>query len=171
MVLEFNIATSVPANSDTSFAELSKTVGFDASRLERILRLLFVCKIFVESRPGYEAHSEVSKYLAENNALAAFLGHCAGEALLAASRLTEAIRRQSRTEAPNEAGFNDAFGTSDPFFTYLSKNPERFDRFNLDMAGISQGGARSANQVVEGYDCGALGAATVVNVRTRSFGF
>ena len=169
MVLEFNIATSVPAESDISFAELSKIVGFDAGRLERILRLLFVRKIFVESRPGYVAHSEVSAHLAENKELAAFLGHCTGEAFPAASRLTEAIRRHPTTEAPNEAGFNYAFDTADPLFTYLAKNPHRFDRFNLGMAGISQAGGRSAQQVVGGYDWAALGAVTVVDVRTTSF--
>ena len=145
-------------------------MGFDASRLERILRLLFVRKIFIESRPGYVAHSEISKHLAENNELSAFLGHCAGEVFPAASKLTEALRRHPGTEAPNEAAFNYAFSTSDPLFTYLTKNPDRFDRFNLGMAGISQGGGRSAKQVVEGYDWAALGAATVVDVRTSLCG-
>ena len=158
------------ANGDISFAELSKIVGFDAGRLERILRLLFGRKIFVESRPGHVAHSEISTHLAKNNELAAFLSHCTGEAFPATSRHTEAIRQHPSTEAPNEAGFNYAFGTPDPLFTYLTKNRDRFDRFNLGMAGISRNCGRSAKQVVGGYDWAGLGAATVVDVRTTSFG-
>ena len=106
--------------------------------------MLSVHQIFVESRPGYVADSKVSRQLAENNDLATFLGHCAGEAFLAASRLIEAFRRSSGIEALNEAGFNYAFCNSDPPFTYLTKNFTRFDRFKLGMAGISQGGGRSA---------------------------
>ena len=36
------------------------------------------------------------------------------------------------------------FRHSRSLFTYLTKNPDRFDRFNVGMAGISQGGGRSA---------------------------
>ncbi|KAI9801588.1 MAG: hypothetical protein M1825_003267 [Sarcosagium campestre] len=164
VVLEFDIANTVPLDGDISFEELSRLVGFDAGRLERILRLLFVRKIFVESRPGYVAHSAVSAHLAKNKELAAFLGHCTGEAFPAASKLTEAIRQYPHTEEPNQTGFNLALGTPDPLFTFLSKNAARFDRFNLGMAGISQAGGRSAKQVVEGYDWASLGQATVVDV-------
>ena len=168
VVLEYDIANTVPLNGDISFADLSQKVGFDAGRLERILRLLFVRHIFTESRPGFVAHSPVSAYLAENKELAAFLGHCTGEAFPAASKLTETIRKYPYTEEPNQTGFNLALGTDDPLFTFLSKNPKRFDRFNLGMAGISQAGGRSAKQVVEGYDWGSLGEGTVVDVRLRS---
>ena len=165
VVLEFGIANAVPLHGDISFSELSQTVGFGVGRLERILRLLFVRSIFTESRPGYVAHTAVSTHLAENKELAAFLGHCTGEAFPAASKLTETIRKYPYSEEPNQTGFNLALGTSDPLFTFLSKNPARFDRFNLGMAGISQAGGRSAKQVTEGYDWGSLGEVTVVDVR------
>ncbi|KAG8532388.1 uncharacterized protein KY384_002873 [Bacidia gigantensis] len=164
VVLEFGIATAVPLHGDISFQELSQIVGFDVGRLERILRLLFVRKIFTESRPGYVAHSTVSAYLAENKELAAFLGHCTGEAFPAASRLTDSIRRYPYSEGPDQAGFNLALDTPDPVFTFLSKHPERFHRFNLGMAGISQTIGRSPKQVVEGWDWASLGKATVVDV-------
>ena len=170
VVLEFGIATAVPFNGDISFQDLAQTVGFDVGRLERILRLLFVRKLFVESRPGFVAHSAVSAHMAENKDLAAFLVHCTGEAFPAASKLTDAIRKHPYSEGPDETGFNLALGTPDPVFTFLSKNPERFDRFNLGMAGISQGGGRSGIQVVEGFDWASLGKATVVDVRYPKLG-
>lgn len=170
MILESKVATSVSVDSDISFADFSRIVGFDASRLERILRLLLVRKIFVESRPAYVAHSEISAHLAGNKEFTTFPGHCTGEAFSAASRLTEAIRQHSNAEAPNKTSFNYTFGTPDPLFTYLTKNSDQFDRFKLGMAGISQAGRRSAQQVVGGYDWAALGSATVVDVRNALFG-
>ena len=164
MVLEFGIALAVPVEGDISFQELSKIVGFDAQRLERILRLLFVRYIFTESRPGYVAHTPASAELARNKELAAFLGHCTFEAFPAASNLATTIRRYPHSELPNQTGFNAALQTEDPLFTFLSKNPARFDRFNLGMAGISQGGGRSAQQVAEGWDWSSLGSGTVVDV-------
>ena len=168
VVLEFHIAKSVPFESDISFKDLSDIVGFDTRKLERILRLLFVRKIFCETRPGFVAHTPVSAYLAKNRELAAFLGHAAFEAFPAATRLAEAIRKHPYTEEPNETGFNLALGTQDPLFTFLSKNPERFDRFNLGQSGISQTGSRSAKQAIVSFDWASLGNGTVVDVSAKT---
>ena len=167
VVLEFNIANSIPFDGDISFQDLSDIVSFDARKLERILRLLFVRKIFCETRPGFVGHTPVSAYLAKNRKLAAFLGHAAFEAFPAATRLAEAIRKHPYTEEPNETGFNLALATPDPLFTFLSKNPERFDRFNLGQSGISQTGSRSAKQAVVSFDWATLGDGTVVDVSIK----
>lgn len=156
----------MPLDGDISFSALSSKAGFDEQRLERILRLLFVKRIFRESRPSHVAHTSISAELRNNKALAAFLGHCTFEAFPAASRLSDSIRRYPHTQEPNETGFNLAMDTPDPLFTYLTKNPARFDRFNLGMAGISQAIGRSAQQVVDGYPWDSLGNATVVDVYT-----
>ena len=102
--------------------------------------------------------------MVKNKELAAFLGHCTGEAFPAASKLAETIRKYPYSEEPHQTGFNTAFETDDPLFTFLTKNPKRFDRFNLGMVGISQGGGRSAKQVGDDYDWASLGEATVVDV-------
>ena len=170
VVLEFDIANSVPLVGDISFTNLARSAGFSTRKLERVLRLLFVRKIFWEARPGFVGHTTVSAYLADNKDLAAFLGHCAGEAFPAASMLSSAIKRFPYTEEPNEAGFNLALDTSDPMFSFMSKNPERFDRFNLGQAGISQGTGRDTQQAIEGYDWASLGKATVVDVSRASLG-
>ncbi|MCJ1247158.1 hypothetical protein MMC30_004370 [Trapelia coarctata] len=164
VLLEFDIANHVPLEGDISFAALSSKAGFDEQRLERILRLLFVKKIFRESRLLHVAHTTISAELKNNKALAAFLGHCTFEAFPAASRLSDSLRRYPHTQEPNETGFNLAMNTGDPLFTYLTKNPARFDRFNLGMAGISQAIGRSAQQVVDGYPWDSLGEVTVVDV-------
>jgi hypothetical protein len=100
-----------------------------------------------------------------NPELTAFLGHCTHEAFPAASRLVDSLRKYPLSEEPNETGFNIAFNTVDPLFTFLSKHPERFERFNRGMAGLSKSGGRSAQQVVEGFPWDSLGAATVIDVR------
>jgi hypothetical protein len=164
VILDFNVANYIPIDEDISIASLAHEVGIDARKLERILRLLFVRKIFREASPGRVGHTPVSVYLRNNQELAAFLGHAASEAFPAASKLVEAIRRHPHTEEPNETGFNLAFGTPDPFFTFLSKNPKRFDRFNLGQAGVSKHGSRSAKGAVESYEWRLLGHGTVVDV-------
>ena len=167
VILAFNIQEHVPAQGDISFTSLSEKAGFDQRRLERILRLLFVNNFFRESRHSHVAHTAISLELKDNKELAAFLGHCAFEAFPAASRLSDSIAQHPYSEDPNETGFNIALNTSDPLFTFLSKNPARFERFNLGMAGISQAIGRSSQQVVDGYPWQDLGSATVMDVCFR----
>lgn len=133
-----------------------------------MLRLLFVRRIFYEARPGYVAHTRVSERLVINPDLTAFLGHCTHEAFPAASRLVDSLRQFPSSEEPNQAGFNIAFNTTDPLFTFLSKHPDRFERFNQGMAGLSRSGGRSAQQVVAGFPWDSLGKATVVDVSIRN---
>ena len=170
VVLAFNIQEHVPTQGDISFISLSEKAGFDQHRLERILRLLFVSNIFRESRPSHVAHSVTSLELKNNKEMTAFLGHCAFEAFPAASRLSDSIAQYPYSQDPHETGFNIALNTSDPLFTYLSKNPARFDRFNLGMAGISQAIGRSSQQVIEGYPWRDLGSAIVIDVSFRIIG-
>ncbi|KAL2796211.1 S-adenosyl-L-methionine-dependent methyltransferase [Aspergillus keveii] len=164
VVIEYNLAQYVPLGSEITFKELSLLSGAPFGRLERILRLLFVRRIFHEPRPGYIAHTTASERLVTNPELTAFLGHCTHEAFPAASRLVDSLRRYPDTEEPSQAGFNVAFGTEDPLFTFLAKHLERFERFNQGMAGLSKSGGRSVKQVVEGFPWGELGEATVVDV-------
>jgi hypothetical protein len=137
--------------------------------LERVLRLLFVRRIFHEAQPGYVAHTTVSQRLVTNPELTAFLGHCTHEAFPAASRLVDSLRQFPSSEEPNQTGFNIAFDTPDPLFTFLSKHPDRFERFNQGMAGLSKSGGRSAQQVVAGFSWDSLGEATVVDVSIQNW--
>ncbi|KAL2846351.1 S-adenosyl-L-methionine-dependent methyltransferase [Aspergillus pseudoustus] len=164
VVIEFNLAQHVPLDSTISFKQLSLASGCPLGRLERVLRLLFVRRIFYEPQPGNVAHTTASERLVTNPELTAFLGHCTHEAFPAASRLVDSLRKFPDTEEPSQAGFNVAFGTEDPLFTFLVKNPDRFERFNQGMAGLSKSGGRSVKQVVEGFPWAELGEATVVDV-------
>ncbi|KAH8690473.1 S-adenosyl-L-methionine-dependent methyltransferase [Talaromyces proteolyticus] len=164
VVIEFDLASKVPLSSSISFSELSAISGCPIGRLQRVLRLLFVRRIFQESQPGYVGHTSISELLAIDQDLTAFLGHCTHEAFPAASRLVDSIRQYPDTEEPSQAGFNIAFNTTDPLFTFLSKHPDRFDRFNRGMAGLSKSGGRSDQQVVDGFPWDSLGKALVVDV-------
>lgn len=171
VVLEFNIAHHVPTEPGSSIPilELSKKVNILPSRLERIIRLLFLKRVFHSPSPGEIAHTPTSTLLASNHELAAFLSHCTHEAFPAASRLKDALRMYPENEKPNQAAFNVAFQTEDPLFDWLVKRPERFENFNEGMKGISQGGGRSGDQVVGGYDWNSLGHAQVVDVSFDRF--
>jgi hypothetical protein len=168
VIIEFDLASKVPLGSSISFNELSASSGCPVGRLERVLRLLFVRRIFRESQPGYVGHTSISERLAIDQDLTAFLGHCTHEAFPAASRLVDSIRQYPDTEEPSQAGFNIAFNTTDPLFTFLSKHPDRFDRFNRGMAGLSKSGGRSDQQVVDGFPWDSLGNALVIDVSCHS---
>lgn len=168
VIIEFDLASKVPLGSSISFNELSAISGCPVGRLERVLRLLFVRRIFRESQSGYVSHTSISERLAIDQDLTAFLGHCTHEAFPAASRLVDSIRQYPDTEEPSQAGFNIAFNTTDPLFTFLSKHPDRFDRFNRGMAGLSKSGGRSDQQVVDGFPWDSLGNALVIDVSCHS---
>lgn len=164
VVVEYELAKHVPLGSEISIQELSSVSGAPASRLERVLRLLYVRKIFHEPKPGFVAHTEASARMSTNPELTAFLGHCTHEAFPAASRLVDSMRRFPDSEGPSQAGFNVAFGTEDPLFDFLAKNPDRFDRFNRGMAGLSKHGGRSLQTVIDIYPWADLGSALCVDV-------
>lgn len=164
--MEFKVAQNVPTKPESSIAilDLAQKVGILPNRLERILRLLFLKRIFHEPTPGNVAHTPTSLILSSNPELTAFIRHCTHEAFPSASRLIDALRLYPDTEKPNQAAFNVAFATEDPLFNWFVKRPDRFENFNEGMKGISQGGGRSGDQVVGGYDWASLGKVTVVDV-------
>jgi hypothetical protein len=164
VVVEFDLANHVPLDSDISIKDLAAASQAPFSRLERVLRLLFVRKIFYEPRPGFVAHTAVSKRMATDPDLTAFLGHCTHEAFPAASRLVESLRKYPDSERPSEAGFNIAFDTKDPLFSFLVQNPDRFDRFNRGMAGLSKHGGRSLQTVIDIYPWEDLGSAVCIDL-------
>ncbi|KAJ2983599.1 hypothetical protein NQ176_g578 [Zarea fungicola] len=164
VVVEFDLANHVPLGSEISIKDLATASGAPYSRLERVLRLLFVRKIFFEPKPGYVAHTVVSERLSTDPELTAFLGHCTHEAFPAASRLIDSLRKYPDSEGPSQTGFNIAFGTEDPLFNFLVKNPDRFDRFNRGMAGLSKHGGRSLQSVIEIYPWDTLGSAVCVDL-------
>jgi hypothetical protein len=164
VVVEFDLANHVPRDSEISIKDLAAVSGAPYSRLERVLRLLFVRKIFFEPKPGYVAHTVVSERMATSPELTAFLGHCTHEAFPAASRLVDSLRKYPDSEEPSQTGFNIAFGTADPLFNFLVKNPDRFDRFNRGMAGLSKHGGRSLQTVLDIYPWDTLGNAVCVDL-------
>ncbi|QIW97762.1 hypothetical protein AMS68_003280 [Peltaster fructicola] len=164
VVVEFNLAPLVPLESSITFQELAKQSGAPPGRLERVLRLLFLRKIFYEPTSGSVAHTAISRCLVTNPELTAYLGHCTHEAFPAASRLVDSMRRYSSTEGPSETGFNIAFDTPDPMFSFMAKHPERYDRFNKGMAGFSKHGGRSVQAVVDIYPWDKLNQAVVADV-------
>ena len=164
-MINFGIPTAVPVDGDIAFADLAQKVGIGANSLERVMRLLFLQKFFCEPRPGHVGHSRLSAPLAEQPGLVAVFKHLTTAGFRGGSYLAEALRRYPNSSQPTETGFPLAYGSSDPFFSFLAKNPNLAAEFNQGMVGVNTLLDRTPRDDIEGYGWAELGEnATVVDV-------
>ncbi|KAI9674802.1 MAG: hypothetical protein M1817_001706 [Caeruleum heppii] len=150
-ILKFRIAELVPLDGSISFAELAKKAGLLEDKLVRILRYAFTNYIFTESPEGHVSHSAISATLARDPKFATFLQLVVVDLFPPASRLVESLVQHPFSERPTETAMNIAFDTKDVFFSWLKEDIARQERFNIGMAGFSDGGDRPQNVDVAAY--------------------
>jgi O-methyltransferase domain len=79
--------------------------------------------------------------------------------------LAESFEKYPQSEVPTETAMNVAFNTKEPFFSWLQQDKARRERFNVGMAGFSDGGDRPQSVDVKAYPWQQLPkGATVVDV-------
>lgn len=122
-----------------SFHELAAKVNLEESVLTRLVRLAMMSRIFHEPRPGIVDHTTLSKSLATPNIFDA-VNAFTEELHPALFHVVASLEKWPVSQEPNHTGWNLAHNTSDPFFPYLAKHPDRTRR----AAGLFHGLAKHA---------------------------
>ncbi|KAI0405664.1 putative O-methyltransferase [Xylaria palmicola] len=165
VISRHDIARKVPMDGVISFTELAEATDLHANDLKRIIRFAIAFhRLFTEPQEGFVAHSAGSKKLATDEIVRAGLGQSFDEFYGSFARTADALDSFKDGE-PNHTGFALAHGTDRTMFDFLRTQPAKAEQFSKAMRFYSAGvPGYSESHLVEGYDWGALGAGTVVDV-------
>ncbi|KAL4961545.1 S-adenosyl-L-methionine-dependent methyltransferase [Aspergillus stella-maris] len=155
-IYRHNVPYHVPLDGDISITDLAEKTSLDPIRLRRYLHHTMMYRVFVESRPGYIAHSAASRLLKENPAALDTVGFLVEELTPAGTKVIEAEERWPDSAEPNETGYNVEFNTSDSFYHEIAKTSERARRFGAAMRFMTSGTFYDIKHLIRGYDWASL---------------
>lgn len=151
-VSQFKIAQAIPVGSTASFAEISKAVGVDEMNIRRLLRHAMTNRIFKEVSPGIVGHTAASRIIAETQSMQDWIGFCTEDMWRAAAATVDAIIKFPGSQENTESGFQVAYGTNEPMFATLGKDPIRGKRFGGAMQSLTGGEGYEVKYFVDNYD-------------------
>lgn len=163
-IYHFDVAKKVPISGGITYEELAASVGVNCDALCRILRFGIAFRIFQEPQPGTIVHSAASKQIAEDGAMADWVGANVDDMWPSAQKVVDALRKWPSTDEPDQTAFTLANGTGDAFYTALSKDPARARRFGGAMSFFTTGPGYSLDHLVDHYPWASHGSGTVVDV-------
>ncbi|KAK4200500.1 O-methyltransferase-domain-containing protein [Triangularia verruculosa] len=163
----FNVPQNIPLDNPVSLDELSTKTKVDKHVLGRFLRMAATNYYFVESKPGYFAHTAWSKTLATDEKMKQCIWFRHTELLPSAGKLVEAVEEYPGSDDPKETAFALAF-SGETFFDYKEKNPDHMVRFGQFVDAFASGYVvDSPENIARGYpweDVGRSGDGLVVDV-------
>ncbi|RAO64731.1 uncharacterized protein BHQ10_000743 [Talaromyces amestolkiae] len=155
-IYRHNVPHYVPLEGDISIQDLAEKTKLDPIRLRRYLQHTMMYRVFVESRPGFVAHSSVSRLLKVNPAALDTVGFLVEELAPAGTKVVEAEAKWPNSAEPNETGFNVEFNTADSFYLEIAKTSERARRFGAAMRFMTSGTFYDISHLIRGYDWKSL---------------
>ncbi|PQE14635.1 O-methyltransferase protein [Rutstroemia sp. NJR-2017a BVV2] len=153
-------AQSFPINGTSTFEEIAEKVGLDIINVRRLLRHAMTNRIFQEVKPGVIAHTAASKILAEDQAMADWVGFCVEDMWPASEKTIPALDQYPSASEPTQSGFCLANDTAniEPMFVTLGKSPLRAKRLGGAMASLTTGEGYELSHLINNYDWAALDA-------------
>jgi hypothetical protein len=114
--------------------------------------------IFCEPSPGIVAHTSLSRVLAEDKAMASWVGFVTEDMHPASSRTITALELHPEANSNTQTGFCVAHNTVDiePLFATIGKDPERAKRMGEAMTSLTGGEGYELSYLLENYDWEAL---------------
>jgi O-methyltransferase domain len=151
-IYRFNIAASIPINSEATFAQIAHRCHLAEDDTRRLLRHAMTFRIFREPRKGVVAHTAASRVLAELPLLQQWIGQSCEDMWPAATRVVDAMAKWPGSEEPNEAGFNVANNTADPIYAEIGKDTVRAQRFADAMSLFHERPGLDMKYLLDGYE-------------------
>jgi hypothetical protein len=172
-IVHFGMADAIPQHEHVPFKAVAKTVGLSTDRVQRILRHAMTNNMFHEPRPGYVGHTGLSSILIRQPASKAWILHSLED--IPTAKVIQAMEKwgdsMDTTETASQLYFDHL--ASNPGGTWWSvmendgegkKKGYRMQRFGEGMSWVSGGTSSKYDYLLQGFDWGSLGEATVVDV-------
>ncbi|KAI9656044.1 MAG: hypothetical protein M1821_005105 [Bathelium mastoideum] len=160
----FNVPAAVPTIGAISYPDLSSKLNLSQRVLTRVIRHAMTNNLFIESSPGYVAHTSLSLLLAQpDNPIRGVVGHQTEVVFPAVSRMVEAHERYGTyDEKTTHAPFNEAFGTPLGALDWVARDQMRSERLTMSMKGGASSGPSNTTNTVKAFDWLSLGEGLVV---------
>ncbi|KAI0186156.1 S-adenosyl-L-methionine-dependent methyltransferase [Xylaria flabelliformis] len=162
-ITRFGIASMVPENGQISYEDIAKKTCLTEPVLRRMLQAAMTMRMFHEPQPGMVAHTKASRLLSDPQ-MNDWLGSQTEEAWPSAVQTVSALEKWPKSQEPNESGFSLANKTNVSIYDVLALDPIRAQRFANFMKISASSYDYDAVHVIDNYDWGSLGTATVVDV-------
>ncbi|KAI1740456.1 sterigmatocystin 8-O-methyltransferase [Xylaria scruposa] len=162
-IARFGIASMIPENGQASYEDIAQQTCLTEPVLRRILQVAMTMRIFYEPQPGMVAHTKASRLLSDPH-MNDWLGSQTEEAWPSALNTINALEKWPKSQEPNESGFSLANRTNASIYNVLTSDSIRAQRFANFMKISASSYDYDAVHVIDNYDWGSLGTATVVDV-------
>ncbi|MCJ1262591.1 hypothetical protein MMC22_002461 [Lobaria immixta] len=159
--IEYKFFEKVPLEGEVHVTKLAESVGIDADRVGRFMRLLATQRVFKEVREDIFAHTVVSATLATDPEVNSAAGMQMDEMFKAASETSNAIRKNPEGAHSNDSPFKHRFGMHT--FEFYAKHPQKAARFARAMAGVSQMD-RQFSELRDGFPWRSFNKGKIVDV-------
>ncbi|KAL8658927.1 MAG: hypothetical protein Q9202_007360 [Teloschistes flavicans] len=144
-VYRYEIDQKIDVNEEIPFETLSSRCGLNVIDLRRILRYAMTNFLFREPRPGFVAHTSLSKALAQDIRLRNYIGMACEERFPASAR-----------------GFALSQNTDKGLYEELRQHPERQRRWTIAMSSIAS--VKNFEFIIDSFDWLRHSTGTVVDV-------
>lgn len=164
-ITHFKIPDFIPETGDISSDALAKACGVDASQMKQALRFAMTNRLFFEPQHDHVAHTAGSRLLVEGSPMRPFVQWLTEDCAPMVAHQIDAIEKWGHgSQEPNQTAVNFAYGNTGPFYEFIPADPARERRFGATILQVSQQSASSFQHIQDGFDWGALGEATVIDV-------
>ncbi|CUS10026.1 unnamed protein product [Tuber aestivum] len=140
LAYDMKLAQNVPLDgSPIALAELAAKTGVPEETITRVMRALTFKDVFVETEPGYFAHTSGSAAIGVPG-IEAMVGHLTGETFISAPHISDVLRENNFVipEDNRKTAFSRAFNVDKTFFEYLyTDNKPMGTRFGKAMKAMS----------------------------------
>lgn len=123
----YNIPLHVP-DSGMAISDLAARLSTDEQTLTRLIRHAIVKGVFQELEPGFITHTPISRILREDEDCMNIVKIATEDLWPCALRVLDALEKWHGSPEPPHTAWNLANDTTEPFFDFLAKRPERLKR-------------------------------------------
>ncbi|KAF2466142.1 putative O-methyltransferase [Lindgomyces ingoldianus] len=141
----------IPVTECASYSSIAESCGVNEAVLRRLFHYAMTNRLFTEPKPGYVAHTPMSRLLLSDSDAFDALGMTLEEMMPASHELLAAINKYPKSVEPNETAYNIAHDTNLPLYQFLAKNPERARRFGAGMKYFTRGDHTDLKHVLEAF--------------------
>lgn len=164
-VIRYKIPQAVPIDGKVSLRDLAAKCGIDEALLTRFVRHTMTMHVFQEPEKDYVAHTVDSKALVSEEGAASMVGTVLEDLRPASLKVLDAVAKWPSGTEPTETGFQLAYNTDESFYHWITRQPDRIERFSNHLRYLARDDKNATAQVSEAYDWSGVAAhGTMVDI-------
>lgn len=164
-MIRYKVPQAVPVAGRISLRDLATKCAVDEALLARFVRHAMTMHVFQEPEKDHVAHTADSKALISAEGAASMVGTVLEDLRPASLKVLDAVEKWPSVTEPTEAGFQLAYKTDESFYDWITRQPDRIERFSNHLQYLARDDKNATAQVAEAYDWSGVAAhGTMVDI-------